>query len=110
MQLNTYQKVCVALIIVLLSIEYVPIIYANTKSGPKVKPGQIWRATLYNVTVYMPAEYEITWSTYRKVISVDNDQVTYMCQNDTMKYVEDIDAFTFNGVGLQCKLIQDIYN
>lgn len=107
MELKSYQKVCLALIIVLISFKYAPIIYAKVKPESRVKPGQIWCATLYNVIVVHPYEHEITQTTYRKVIAVDGDEVTYVIQNDTTKYIDDIDDFTFNGKGLQCRLIQD---
>lgn len=110
MGLKTYQKVCLALIIVLISFKYAPIIYAKVKPESRVKPGQVWMATLYNVIVFEPVEHEITQSTLRKVISVDGDEVTYVIQNDTTKYIDDIDDFTFNGKGMQCHLVQDINN
>ena len=107
MELKPYQKVCLAFIIVLISIRYAPIIYAKIRPESTVKPGQVWEARLYNVIVFEPYEHEITQTTLRKVISVDGELVTYVIQNDTTKYIDDINDFTFNGKGLQCRLIQD---
>jgi hypothetical protein len=110
MELKPYQKVCLALIIVLISFKYAPIIYGKINPGSRVKPGQVWEAKLCNLIVFEPYEHEITQTTLRKVISVDGDEVTYVIQNDTTKYIDDIDDFTFNGKSLQTQCIHDINN
>lgn len=110
MELKSYQKVCLALIIVLICFKYAPIIYGKIDPSSRVKPGQVWQATLFNTIVMEPYEHTITQSTYRKVIAVEGNDVIYVIQNDTTKYIDDINSFTFNGNGYQSHLVQDINN
>lgn len=111
MGLERYQKVCLALIIALISYKYLPIIYGKVFPESRVKPGQVWRSTLYGLLVYDECgEYEITQVSLRKVIAVEGDDVIYIIQNDTTKYTEDIDDFTFNGRAMTNFIVQDINN
>ena len=110
MQLKTYQKVCLALIIVLISFKYAPIIYGKINPGSRVKPGQVWCATLYNTIDMQPYEHMVTQITYRKVLAVEDGNVIYVIQNDTTKYIDDINSFTFNGSGYQSHVVQESNN
>lgn len=108
MALKTYEKVCLALILLIIVFRYAPDLYHKITNDNSVKVGQIWQANMPVLIFQNNAlQREVMQITQRKVVSVENGIVKYVIKDDSIIYEMPVNEFTFNGNGLKSAKISD---
>lgn len=106
--MKPYQVAILTIIAVIGLSELSSSAYDYIKSNSRVKVGQIWMSRMSVMDFRNNVEIGTKMQTsYRKVVKIDGDEITYVCQNDTTHYVDDIDSFTFNGPGYTSQKVND---
>lgn len=102
-----YQKAMLVIICVIGLSEFGPSIYKRLTVSSKVKVGDVWVCRI-PLLIFQNNRLvgEHTQTTYRKVVRVEDDIVTYVISNDTTLYTDNIDSFTFNGKGMMTQKIE----
>lgn len=104
--MKPYQVAILTIIIVIGISELSVPFYRWIMKDDRVQVGDVWQARMTVMNFRDNEETGTSWQmSYRKVVKVEDGMVTYVCQDDTTHYVEDIKTFTFNGAGYSSQRI-----